>query len=143
MDRQASRPTGSSYLLVGSLLSGVLFAVTAGAQAQTSGASGSTNPQSGAATPAGAGRRGSNPAKEPGRNAGQPQPRNEPSQANRESIRRTVEKRRQRRASRGQGMDDSRAIGAIVPWIMPPVLIIRHTPQVHDEIDSLLGLLRK
>ncbi len=40
-------------------------------------------------------------------------------------------------------MDDSRPVGAIVPWIMPPVLIIRHTAQVHDEIDSLLGLLRK
>ncbi len=143
MDRPASRPSGPSSLLVGSLLTAVLFAVVAGAQAQTSGASGSTNPQSWAATPAGASRRGSNPAKEPGRNAGQPQPRNEPSQAYRESIRRTVEKRRQRRASRGQGTDDSRPVGAIVPWIMPPVLIIRHTPQVHDEIDSLLGFLRK
>jgi hypothetical protein len=40
-------------------------------------------------------------------------------------------------------MGDSRPIGAIVPWTMPPALIIRHTPQVHDEIESLLGLLRK
>lgn len=40
-------------------------------------------------------------------------------------------------------MDDAMAVGAIVPWPMPPALIIRHTPQVHDEIESLLGLLRK
>ncbi len=40
-------------------------------------------------------------------------------------------------------MGDSRPIGGIVPWTIPSALIIRHTPQVHDEIESFLGLLRK
>jgi hypothetical protein len=142
MDRPASRPSLSSYLLAGSLLLGMFFAATGDAQAQKSGQGGSTNSQSGAAAvPAGADRRGANRAAGAAQGAGQP--RNEPSQAYRESIRRTVEKRRQRRANRGQGMGDSRPIGGIVPWTMPSALIIRHTPQVHDEIESFLGLLRK
>ena len=33
-------------------------------------------------------------------------------------------------------------VGAIVPWPMPPTLIIRHTAEVHGEIEGLLGLLR-
>jgi hypothetical protein len=66
-----------------------------------------------------------------------------PSEDYQDSIRRTVERRRQRRANRGQAALDSAPVGAIVPWPMPPVLIIRHTPQVHDEIESFLGLLRK
>jgi len=120
----------------------MFFAAAGGAQAQTSGQGGSTSSQSGAAAaPAGSDRRGANPAAGAAPIAGRP--RNEPSHAYRESIRQTVEKRRQRRANRGQGMGDPRPIGAIVPWIMPPALIIRHTPQVHDEIESLLGLLRK
>jgi hypothetical protein len=62
----------------------------------------------------------------------------------RESLRRTNELRRLRRASRGQASaDDSRAPGAIVPWPMPPSLIVKQTPQVHDEIGSFLRLLRQ
>jgi hypothetical protein len=72
-------------------------------------------------------------------------PRREPSEAYRDSIRKTLEKRRQRRARRAQGpgLNDTRPIGAIVPWPMPPALIIRHTPEVHGELDSLLGGLRR
>ena len=40
-------------------------------------------------------------------------------------------------------MGDSRPIGGIATWPMPPTLIIRYTPQVHDEIEGLLGLLRR
>ncbi len=68
----------------------------------------------------------------------------EPSAAYRESLRQTVERRRQRRARRQQGAADaSRAIGAIVPWPMPPALIIRHTREVHGEIESLSDGLRR
>jgi hypothetical protein len=72
-------------------------------------------------------------------------PRREPSEEYEESIRKTVEKRRQRRARRaqGQGTDDPRPVGAIGLWPMPPALIIRQTPQVHDEVGSLLGGLRR
>ena len=37
----------------------------------------------------------------------------------------------------------SAAVGAIVPWPMPPALIIRHTREVHGEVDSLLYGLRR
>ncbi len=70
-------------------------------------------------------------------------PRREPSKEYQESIRKTVEQRRRRRARRGQGSDDLRPVGAIVPWPMPPALIIRQTPQVHDEAGSLLDQLRR
>jgi hypothetical protein len=70
-------------------------------------------------------------------------PRREPSKEYQESIRKTVEQRRRRRARRGQGPDDLRPVGAIVPWPMPPALIIRQTPQVHDEVGSLLDQLRR
>jgi len=146
MERPASRPSLLSCLFAGSLLLGMFFAATGDAQAQTppSGQGRSTTSQSGAAAaPAGADRRGANPAPAAGPARGPARPRNEPSEAYRESIRRTLELRRQRRANRGQGMGDSRPIGGIVPWPMPPALIIRHTPQVHGEIDSFLGLLRK
>ena len=139
MDHPALRPSLLLSLLARSLLLGMFIAITVDAEAQTSGQGGSTTSQPGAgAAPAGADRRGANPAP-----AAAAQPRNAPSEAYRESIRRTVEKRRERRANRGQGMGDSRPIGGIVPWPMPPALIIRHTPQVHDEIDSFLSLLRK
>ena len=39
--------------------------------------------------------------------------------------------------------EDPRPVGAIVPWPMPPALIIRQTPQVHDEVGSLLDVLRR
>ena len=48
-----------------------------------------------------------------------------------------------RPARQGQALDDVRPIGAIVPWPMPPALIIRQTPEVHGEVNSLLGQLRK
>jgi hypothetical protein len=131
----ASRPSLSSYLLAGSLLLGMFFGAAGDAQAQTSGQGRSTTSQGGSGA-APADRRGANPA-------GAARPRNEPSEAYRESIRRTLELRRQRRANRGQAMGDSRPVGGIVPWPMPPALVIRHTPQVHDEIGSFLGLLRK
>jgi hypothetical protein len=34
------------------------------------------------------------------------------------------------------------AVGAIVPYPFPPVLIIRQTPEAHDEIRALLFMLR-
>jgi hypothetical protein len=140
MDRSASRPRLSSCLFWSSVLLGMWSCATAAAQAPGQGRS--TSLQGGtAATPAGADRRGAKPAAGVVQGAGQP--RKEPSEAYRESIRQTVEKRRQRRANRGQGMGDSRPLGGIVPWPMPPALIIRHTPQVHDEIESFLTLLRK
>ncbi len=73
------------------------------------------------------------------------EPRREPSEAYKASIRKTLEKRRQRRArlARAQGLDEARPVGAIVPWPMPPALIIRQTPAVHGEVDSLLGQLRR
>jgi hypothetical protein len=140
MDRPFSRTSLSSFSLAGSLLLGMFFAVPIDARAQTSAQGGSTTSQKGgAAAPAGADRRGAKPAPA----AGAARPRNEPSEAYRESIRRTVERRRERRANRGQGMGDSHPTGGIVPWPMPPALIIRHTPQVHNEIESFLDLLRK
>lgn len=60
-----------------------------------------------------------------------------------EEIRKTVEHRRRRRARRAQAAEATRPPGAIVPWPMPPALIIRQTPEVHDEIESLLGQLRR
>jgi hypothetical protein len=68
----------------------------------------------------------------------------EPSAAYQESLRRTVERRRERRARRQQNVsDDVGAVGAIVPWPMPPALIVRHTREVHSEVDSLLYGLRR
>jgi hypothetical protein len=70
-------------------------------------------------------------------------PRREFSEAYRESLRRTVEKRRELRARRRMGSEDSVPPGAIVPWPMPPALIIRHTPEVHGEVGSFLDILRR
>ncbi len=68
----------------------------------------------------------------------------EPSADYQASIRQTVERRRQRRARRQQNAAaDSAAVGAIVPWPMPPALIIRHTREVHGEVGSLLYGLRR
>jgi hypothetical protein len=142
MDRPVSRPTISSNLVAGSFLLAMSFAATGVVRAQTSGQGGSTNSRSQGAGPSGGvDRRGANPA--PGTAQKAEQPRNEPSQAYRESIRRTVEKRRQRRVKRQQAMGDSSPIGGIGMWPMPPALIIRQTPQVHDEIETLLGVLRR
>jgi hypothetical protein len=60
----------------------------------------------------------------------------EPSEAFRESIRRTIELRKQRRRM------GRPAVGRIEFYPMPPALIIRQTPEVHDEIGALLDLLR-
>jgi hypothetical protein len=85
--------------------------------------------------------RGAAAARGEGRAAGRG---GEPSAAYQESVRQTVERRRQRRARRQQNAGDaSEAIGAIVPWPMPPALIIRHTREVHGEVDSLLSGLRR
>ena len=62
-----------------------------------------------------------------------------PSPAYKAELRKTVEQRRQRRARQGS----SPAANSIVPWLMPPTLIIRTTPDVHDEVQSLLWLLRR
>jgi hypothetical protein len=68
----------------------------------------------------------------------------EPSAAYQESLRQTVERRRQRKARRQQNAGDAAgAVGAIVPWPMPPALIIRHTREVHGEVDSLMYGLRR
>lgn len=73
------------------------------------------------------------------------EPRREPSAAYKESLRKTLEKRRQRRAQRAQaqGVVDPQPIGAIVLWPMPPALIVRHTPEVHGEVSSLLGQIQR
>ena len=48
------------------------------------------------------------------------------------------------RAIQGQGLDNlPPPIGTMVPWPMPPALIIRHTPQVHGEVNRLLDQLRR
>lgn len=85
------------------------------------------------------------PKKEAAKAAGEKAPRREPPEDFQEGIRKTVERRRQRRARQAQalGTSDAQPPGAIAPWPMPPALIIRQTPEVHDEIDSLLGQLRR
>jgi len=60
------------------------------------------------------------------------------SAAYRAELRRTAELRRQRRASRVPP-----AAGTIAPWPLPPALIIRQTPGVHDEVRGLLRALRR
>jgi hypothetical protein len=61
----------------------------------------------------------------------------EPSPEYRAGLRRTLELRRQRRRR-----DAAQPVGLIVPFPLPPSLIIRQTPEVHDEISDLLFLLR-
>jgi hypothetical protein len=61
----------------------------------------------------------------------------EPSPAYKAALRRTAELRKQRRRSPAPA-----PVGVIVPYPMPPSLIIRQTPEVHDEIEGLLRLLR-
>lgn len=62
-----------------------------------------------------------------------------PSPAFKAELRKTLEQRRQRRARQG----GSPAVNSIIPWPMPPALIIRATPDVHDEVQSLFWLLRR
>jgi hypothetical protein len=73
----------------------------------------------------------------PGAACGQDRNRG-PSRAFQAELRKTLEQRRARRARAGV-----RPPNAIIPWPMPPALIIRATPEVHDEIESLLGKLRR
>lgn len=107
----------------------------AGSQKDRSSAVGKAD---GRGTGAPGGAAGAGAAKAPGVGAG------EPSAAYQESLRQTVERRRQRRARRQQNADDAAgAVGAIVPWPMPPALIIRHTREVHGEVDALFYGLRR
>ena len=62
----------------------------------------------------------------------------EPSPEYRAALRRTAELRKQRRQDR-----TARPPGVIVAYPLPPALIIRHTPEVHDEVRGLLDLLRR
>jgi hypothetical protein len=62
----------------------------------------------------------------------------EPSPRFRDELRRTVEKRKERRRAQA-----SQPVGTIVPYPFPPALVIRHTREVHDEIGSLLDALRR
>lgn len=62
----------------------------------------------------------------------------EPSAEYRAVLRRTIELRRGRREIRS-----ATAVGKILPYPMPPSLIIRHTREVHGDIENLLGLLRR
>jgi hypothetical protein len=65
-------------------------------------------------------------------------PAGEPSPEYRAALKRTAELRKQRRRDR-----TARPPGMIVPYPLPPALIIRQTPAVHDEIGALLDLLRR
>ena len=147
MDGSARRRRSAWQILVGVLFCGIFCAEDA-ARAQTP-APGNGESQarsqdrSGATMQSDTDRRGAGTTSRrvQGRDRAQIQPRSEPSAAYRESLRRTVEKRRQRRASRGQQQDQG--IGAIVPWPMSPALIIRQTPDVHGEVSAFLGGLRR
>jgi hypothetical protein len=61
----------------------------------------------------------------------------EPSEEYKAGLRKTLERRKQRRMA-GPGQAD----GLIVPYPMPPALIVRQTRENHDEIQSLLDMLR-
>jgi hypothetical protein len=63
----------------------------------------------------------------------------EPSPEYQAAVRRTLELRRERRQARAAR---PAPVGVIVPYPMPPALIIRHTRETHDEIGALLWLLR-
>jgi hypothetical protein len=65
-------------------------------------------------------------------------PADEPSPEFRAGLKRTAELRKQRRRDR-----TAQSYGVIVPYPFPPALIIRHKPEVHHEVRSLLGLLRR
>jgi hypothetical protein len=153
MDSLSSRTPAARWILLTVLVcSGFFLVDRARAQPPGSG-SGSGQPPAGEGRAPGrskpdAGGRDANSERGKSQTAAAAQaqpPRREPSQAYRDAIRKTLEKRRQRRARRAQGpgLNDTRPIGAIVPWPMPPALIIRHTPEVHGELDSLLGGLRR
>jgi hypothetical protein len=62
----------------------------------------------------------------------------EPSPEYRAGLKRTAALRKQRRRDA-----TAQPVGVIVPYPFPPALIIRHTPEVHDEVRGLLDLLRR
>jgi hypothetical protein len=62
----------------------------------------------------------------------------DPSPAYREGLKRTAELRKVRRVAR-----PGQPVGLIVPYPMPPALVIRHTAESHDEIQALLDALRR
>jgi hypothetical protein len=66
----------------------------------------------------------------------------EPSPEYQASLRRTLELRKQHRSARAAAPRPA-PVGVIVPYPMPPALIIRQTRERHDEIDALLDLLRR
>ncbi len=142
MARTALRFQFLPHGLAASLAVWLFVTATQDASAQSAGpgASTATAPATAKAKPGGANRKSANRAGQAVQKAAQP--RKEPSQAYRDSIRQTVEKRRQRRARSAQGFGAARPVGAVIPWLLPPALIIRHTPEVHEEIERLLGLLR-
>jgi hypothetical protein len=156
MDRRSRRIASPRPFLVG-WLACALAGAGAPARAQTSSRAdgsrpdaGTSKPPASSAKPGGGQDKDKAGAKAEGKKEAAPAakdkaPRGEPSPEFQESIRKTIEKRRERRARRAQalGTGDGQPPGAIVPWPMPPALIIRQTPQVHDEIDSLLGQLRR
>jgi hypothetical protein len=51
-------------------------------------------------------------------------------------------RRARREQQQAQGMPPA-AVGAVVPWPMPPELVIRQTPDVYSEITALLSALRR
>ncbi|MDR3632558.1 MAG: hypothetical protein P4L84_01910 [Isosphaeraceae bacterium] len=55
-------------------------------------------------------------------------------------LKRTLELRRQRRRAAAAEVPP---VGAIVPYPFPPALIIRHRPEVHDDIGAFLDMLRR
>ena len=63
--------------------------------------------------------------------------RAEDSPAFKASIRHTIEVRNRRRRERA-----NRPPGKMDGWPMPPALVIRQTPEAHDEIRDFLRLLR-
>jgi hypothetical protein len=154
MDSLSDRAQPARWILAGLLLGGAFFAAQNTALAQNAGsgqgqptateakARDKAQPKSGTGQPNPSPTRNQTQAVAP---ANAQQPRRERTEAFRQSMQQTLEKRRQRRARRalGQDADDTRPVGAIVPWPMPPALIIRHTPEVHGEVNSLLRQLRR
>jgi hypothetical protein len=140
MDRSVIRLRPFSWALGGLLFCGVICG-SSEARAQTEPPS-----QDGSKTEAkGKKDRPSEAGKSERRGAGRAaQGSAEPSADYQESLRRTVERRRQRRARQQQNAAGAaEAVGAIVPWPMPPALIIRQTREVHGEVGSLLYGLRR
>ena len=153
MDGSGRRHRSRLGLFAGLIITGACWAADA-ARAQTTAPAKSQSrvqpekPKSGAKAKSDTDRRGANHPAGKAQNRARAQNKKdaEPSPEYRESIRRTVERRRERRARVAQQQGSSAAAGAVgasVPWPMPPALIIRQTPEVHDEIGAFLSLLRR